>query len=71
MIMNKVFSFLAGLMSGALVGAVTTLLLTPASGEDLRADVQARIAAARTEFDRAYEETYQQKQAEYLQMKGQ
>lgn len=68
--MNKIFSFLAGAISGALVGAVTTLLLTPASGEELQADVKARIAAAKAEFQRAYEETYQAKQAEYEKMKG-
>jgi gas vesicle protein len=54
--MNKIFSFLAGAMSGALVGAVTALLLTPASGQDLRADVAARISAAKEEFEKAYDE---------------
>ncbi len=68
--MNKLFSFLAGAMSGALVGAVTALLLTPASGEDLKADVAARIAAAKEEFQKAYDETYQAKESEYQQMKG-
>lgn len=68
--MSKVFSFLAGAISGALVGAVTALLLTPASGEDLKADVAARIAAAKEEFQQAYNETYQNKEAEYQQLKG-
>jgi gas vesicle protein len=34
--MNKVFSFLAGAISGALVGSVAVILLTPASGEELK-----------------------------------
>lgn len=34
--MNKVFSFLAGAISGALVGGVAAILLTPASGEELK-----------------------------------
>ena len=34
--MNKVFSFLAGAISGALVGSVVAVLLTPASGEELK-----------------------------------
>ena len=34
--MNKVFSFLAGAISGALVGSVAAILLTPASGEELK-----------------------------------
>jgi len=40
--MNKVFSFLAGGMCGALVGAVTALLLAPASGDELRSNAVAR-----------------------------
>lgn len=68
--MNKVFSFLAGMMSGALVGAVAALLLTPASGEDLKTDVLTRIEAAKAEFQQAYEESYQDKQAEFERMKG-
>ena len=34
--MNKVFSFMAGAISGALVGSVVAILLTPASGEELK-----------------------------------
>ncbi|MCA9971368.1 MAG: YtxH domain-containing protein [Anaerolineales bacterium] len=68
--MNKIFSFLAGMMSGALVGAVSALLLTPASGEDLKADVQNRIAAAKDEFQRTFDETYQSKTAEFERMKS-
>ncbi len=34
--MKKVFSFMAGALCGVLVGGVATLLMTPASGEDLR-----------------------------------
>lgn len=40
--MNKMFSFLAGALAGSLVGAVTALFLTPASGEQLREDARAR-----------------------------
>ena len=68
--MNKLFSFLAGALSGALVGAVTGLLLTPASGADLKADVTARITAAKDEFHKAYDETYTAKEAQYQEMKG-
>lgn len=34
--MNKVFSFMAGAISGALVGSVLVVLFTPASGEELK-----------------------------------
>jgi len=34
--MNRVFSFMAGAISGALVGGVVAILITPASGEELK-----------------------------------
>jgi gas vesicle protein len=34
--MNRVISFMAGAVMGALVGSTLALLLTPASGEELR-----------------------------------
>ncbi len=34
--MSKVTGFLAGMMSGAIVGSVAALLLAPMSGEDLQ-----------------------------------
>jgi gas vesicle protein len=40
--MNKVFSFMAGAISGALVGGVLVLLFTPASGEELKQDAADR-----------------------------
>ena len=40
--MNKFFSFLAGAMCGAVVGSVTALLLTPASGNELRTEATNR-----------------------------
>lgn len=41
--MNKFFGFLAGVMCGAIVGAVAALLLTPESGSQLRSDAQKRF----------------------------
>ncbi len=40
--MNKLFGFVAGAMCGAIVGATASLLFTPQSGEDLRAQAVAR-----------------------------
>lgn len=51
--MSKFWSFTAGALSGALVGGVATLLLTPKSGEDLIADAEARWNAAVDEANRA------------------
>ncbi len=39
--MNRMFSFMAGALAGSLVGAVTALFLTPASGEQLREDARS------------------------------
>jgi len=43
--MKSTFSFLAGAICGALVGAVTVLLIAPMSGRQLQAD-------ARSQFER-------------------
>lgn len=67
--MNKVFSFLAGGLCGGLIGAAAALLLTPSSGEELRASAQARWEEAMSEAQRAREETYQELTAQFEQMK--
>lgn len=68
--MNKLFSFLAGAMCGALVGGVTALLLTPASGSDLRAQAVERWETAKQEAHRARIQTRQQLESEFEQMKS-
>ena len=40
--MQKFFSFIAGIMSGALIGAVAAILFTPASGDELLGDTRVR-----------------------------
>lgn len=67
--MNRMMSFLAGLLTGALVGATTALLLAPSSGEDLRAEMVGRWEEALTEARQAMEETRLQMQAQFEQMK--
>lgn len=42
--MNRTLNFLAGVMCGALVGAVTALLLAPASGEELQAQMKGEFS---------------------------
>lgn len=66
--MNKLFSFLAGALCGAVVGATAALLLTPASGQELREDMVARWEEALAEARQAMEETRQQMQAQFEQM---
>jgi gas vesicle protein len=41
--MNKITGFLAGLMSGAIVGSVAALLLAPMSGRELQSRTRERI----------------------------
>ncbi|MFZ2097075.1 MAG: YtxH domain-containing protein [Anaerolineales bacterium] len=40
--MRKAFNFLAGMMMGGVVGATIAILLAPASGEDIRIQLQDR-----------------------------
>ncbi len=54
--MKRIFSFMAGALCGAVVGGVATLLLTPASGEDLRAQAEARWQDAKNEAQLAMDE---------------
>ena len=67
--MRKMFSFLAGALSGAAVGAVLVLLLTPASGEELRTEAKNRWQYALEEGRRAMEETSRTMTAQFEQMK--
>ena len=40
--MSKILAFLGGVLSGAIVGAVSSLLLTPASGDDVKQQARQR-----------------------------
>jgi gas vesicle protein len=51
--MQRFFSFLAGAMVGGLFGATLAILLTPASGEDLRMQMQDRAQNVRDQVQSA------------------
>ncbi len=68
--MNKAFSFMAGALCGALIGGVTALLLTPASGSELKESVVERWETAKQEATTAMEETRIQLENEYRQNIG-
>jgi gas vesicle protein len=51
--MCKVFSFLTGLLLGALVGAVIVMLVAPQSGDKTQAALRARLNAIIEEGKRA------------------
>jgi len=67
--MNKIFNFLAGALCGAIVGATAALLMTPSSGQQLREDAMTRWEDALSEARLAMEETRQELQAQFEQMK--
>jgi len=66
--MNKMLSFAAGAICGAIVGATAALLLAPESGQDLRSDVVKRWEDALAEAKQAMEETRADLQSQFEQM---
>jgi hypothetical protein len=68
--MHKVFSFMAGAICGALVGSVTALLLTPASGDELRQQATTRWEEALAEAKRASQLKQLELEAEFERLKA-
>ena len=68
--MHKVFSFMAGAICGALVGGVTALLLTPASGNELRQQATTRWEEALTEAKRVSQLKQLEMEAEFERLKA-
>ena len=66
--MNKILSFMAGTLCGAVVGATVALLLAPASGEELRSEMTHRWEDALNEARLAMEETRRDLQAQFEMM---
>lgn len=62
--MRRFVTFLAGALCGALVGAITALLLAPVSGDELRLRAQSRLDTIRTEIREAYGARVAQLEAE-------
>ncbi|MHB8134253.1 MAG: YtxH domain-containing protein [Anaerolineaceae bacterium] len=54
--MKKMFSFLNGFISGALVGGLVMLLFTPDSGEGFRDSVKEKILNLKNEISDAAQE---------------
>ena len=54
--MKGVTSFLSGAIMGSLVGAAVALLFAPASGDDLRNQMQERVERIQEEVRRAAED---------------
>lgn len=51
--MQRVLSFLAGSLTGALVGATLMVLFTPAPGETIRSDLKNRVQRLQDEMQGA------------------
>jgi gas vesicle protein len=51
--MRRLFSFLAGVVIGGLVGAVLALLLTPVSGKNIQAQLRERVEYIQLEVQKA------------------
>lgn len=51
--MKRLFSFLSGVLTGALVGATIAVLLAPSSGEQLRSSLAERLQLLREDVVQA------------------
>ena len=51
--MRRIISFLSGILMGGLVGLTLALLFAPASGEELRSQLQERLRAFQDEIKQA------------------
>jgi gas vesicle protein len=67
--MRRFFSFLIGVISGALVGATTVLLLAPESGEELRSQIRERAESLVEEVRLAAENERKRLEAQLESMK--
>ncbi len=68
--MRRFMTFLTGILCGALVGAVTALLLAPTSGEEFRVRVQKRGEVLRQEIREAYDTRMAQLEGELSALRG-
>jgi gas vesicle protein len=48
--MRRVLSFLSGMITGGVVGAVLAILMAPTSGEDIRMQLQERTSRLRADI---------------------
>ena len=54
--MRRAISFIAGLLTGAIVGAMVAILLTPVSGENLQMQIRTRAQNIEREIRKAASE---------------
>ncbi len=68
--MNKLFGFFAGALCGAVVGATASILFSPQSGEDLRAQAVARWEAALSEARGEMQRTQRDLETNFTHLKA-
>lgn len=68
--MKKIVSFLTGLVFGGLLGATLGLLLAPASGNQLRADLQNYTKQVENEVRLAAEERRSEMEEQLAHLRG-
>ncbi len=67
--MRRFMNFLAGALCGALVGAVTALLLAPSSGVELQTRIGDQMQSMSDEIRAAYENRMAQLEAELASLR--
>jgi gas vesicle protein len=68
--MSKFANFFFGLVTGALVGSAIALLMTPASGRQLRADLQGYTDQVRKEVELAAQTRRAEMQEQLARLRG-
>ncbi len=68
--MRRFMTFLTGVVFGAVVGAVTALLLAPSSGEELRTRARERFDDLTDEVREAYAARVSQLEAELEKLRS-
>jgi gas vesicle protein len=67
--MQRIFKFLLGFSIGGVIGATAALLLTPASGDELRAQAQKRIESIQQEAQAAAEVRRKELEAQLAELR--
>ena len=68
--MQRTFSYLAGAITGALVGATLVVLFTPQSGESIRSDLRNRVQSLREQMKEAASARRQELEAQLSDLRA-
>ena len=68
--MQRTLSYLAGAITGALVGATLMVLFTPAPGETIRSDLKNRVQELQTQMQEAAANRRKEMEAQLSQLRA-